>query len=178
MKMWIIVLFLMISCFACKTRSDVYKPYIYEGKCIQVLSQHMDGFIFEYRQFQSDIYSKLGFAYVILPSGKEITLFEDYHAYFGDSLIHALEDYYLFNYWSGGNSCRSTGYHLVKITPDTAFHIGLVCGFEDLDSNGIKEFYYNKIVVYGDCIANHLIKSFPCIIQTDSIIYPDLSEPY
>lgn len=144
-----------------------------------LLSQDFAYFLFTYHQFIS--LSQINFLYGevhLKEADKDFHLFEDYHSFFGDSLVHAYGDYYLYYFWSGGNNCRSSGYRVLKITSDTAFSVGLVCGYDDLESDGTKEFYYIDIVEYGNCTAAHKLDSFPCELIHDSMTYPGLYGSY
>jgi hypothetical protein len=153
--------------------------YYLEDRDTVMLSQDFGYFRFTYHEFLS--LTQFNFLYGevhLKESNKDFHLFDDYHSFFGDSLFHAYDNYYLYYFWGGGNNCRASGYHVVKITPDTAFYVGLVCGYDDLDSNGTKEFYYIDIVEYGDCTAMHKVDSFPCEVVHDSMTYPGLYGSY
>lgn len=82
--------------------------------------------------------------------------------------------YYGFPYWSGGNYSRAMGIDILKITQDTAFLIGPVTGYEDIDSNGTKELYINVVTEIGKCNAQNRISRYEAFLQGDSLVYQEI----
>jgi hypothetical protein len=135
-------------------------------------SQNFKNFKFNIIETDSGTYDAKYLCYIqILNSNKKYFLFETTKEYYTKDLKHLFDNYYSFPYFTGGNYCRALGINIIKITPDTAFFIGPVSGYDDIDSNGAKELYIDVVTESSGAEAENKIEQFEVMIINDSLIY-------
>lgn len=107
-------------------------------------------------------------------SNNNYFLFETINQYKNEKLQHLFNYYYAFPYFTGGNYCRATGINIIKVAEDTAFFIGPVSGYDDIDSNGVKELYINVATDLSGAQVNHTIEQFEVLLVNDSLVYQEI----
>ncbi|MBU2650987.1 MAG: hypothetical protein KKA81_08630 [Bacteroidetes bacterium] len=107
-------------------------------------------------------------------TGNSYFLFETTIEYINENLQYLYENYYAFPYFSGGNYCRAMGLNIIKVTQDTAFNIGPVSGYDDIDSNGIKELYIDVATDLSGSQVNYKIEQFEVLLVNDSLVYLEI----
>jgi hypothetical protein len=126
-------------------------------------------------------FEKKSFCTVKLNKNKQFLFcFESSYIFSEDSLIHFYDTYYGFSYNSGGNYSRSAGYELLKIAPDqdTAFQIGKIQGYKDINGDKTKEFYILDVIEFGEASAGNIIGEFEVKLVNDSLVYPFTMDGY
>jgi len=88
------------------------------------------------------------------------------------------DDLYSFPYYTGGNCSRCSGIDLFRVRDDTAIFLGPVVGYEDIDDDGVKEFYLFVVSGYGEGTAFDKFEKLEVFLEGDSLIYPYLDGAY
>jgi Ca2+/Na+ antiporter len=113
-------------------------------------------------------------------SDSEIVLFDCYPALtdMGAEPEKLYENIYAFPYYTGGNYSRSSGIELFRVTADTVIYIGPVCGYEDFNNDGDKEFYMYKVAQSGPRQAFDIYDTITVELMGDSLDYPFFDGSY
>ncbi len=70
---------------------------------------------------------------------------EDFYPYWDNGVFETgLPGYFYMDEYNTGNCSLCGAWFVLKITADTAFILGMVNGYDDIDSNGTREFFYNE----------------------------------
>lgn len=88
------------------------------------------------------------------------------------------DNIYSYPYYTGGNYSRSSGIELFRVAKDTVIYIGPVCGFEDMNNDGKKEFYVYDLVFWGESHAQSKYDTIIVELIGDSLAYPDFDGSY
>ena len=88
------------------------------------------------------------------------------------------DNVYSFPYSTGGNYSRSSGVELFRVRRDTVVSLGRVCGYDDIDKNGKKEFWVYIVSEYGEGNAFNKLEKVLVKLSGDSLIYPFLDGGY
>jgi hypothetical protein len=128
-----------------------------------------------YTEYRYDYYCRD--AALMVNNKKGITCFErteDFYPHWDDGVFETgLPDYFYMEEYNTGNCAICGAWFLLKITADTAFVVGMVNGYDDIDSNGIREFYYNEAYwMPWQSHAEMEIERIEIKLINDSLIFP------
>lgn len=87
-------------------------------------------------------------------------------------------DIYSYHYYTGGNYSRSSGIEIFRMNTDTAIYLGPVCGYDDIDEDGEKEFWLYIVSEFGEGAAFNKYEKLKIEFTGDSLIYPFLDGSY
>jgi hypothetical protein len=107
-------------------------------------------------------------------SEAEIKLFDCHPALtdMGAEPEKLFDNIYAFPYHTGGNYSRSSGIEIFRVTSDSVKYIGPVCGYEDINHDGNKEFYVYKVAQFGTGQAFDVYDTITVELIGDSLDYP------
>lgn len=88
------------------------------------------------------------------------------------------DDVYSYPYYTGGNYSRSSGIDLFRVRDDTAIYLGPVVGYEDIDDDGVKEFYLYVVSEFGEGAAFNKFEKLEVTLEGDFLVYPFLDGAY
>ena len=88
------------------------------------------------------------------------------------------DDIYAYKYYTGGNYSRSSGFEIFRMNEDTAFYLGPVVGYDDIDEDGEKEFWLFVFAETGEGAAYNKYEKLKVEFTGDSLIYPFLDGAY
>jgi|GEM_PF-4270123 hypothetical protein len=128
-----------------------------------------------YAGYYTDYYSRD--AALIIHNRKGRTSFkrtEEFFPFWDDGVYETgLKDYFFMSEYNLGNCALCSAWFLLKITADTAFVLGRVNGYEDIDTNGTKEFYYNEAHwMPWQSHAEMDIEKIEIKLVDDSLVFP------